>query len=329
MDDYRMLIRRTGGPEVIEREAIAPSPSRPGPGEARVRHHAIGLNFIDIYRRSGLYPIDLPAGMGSEAAGVVEAVGAGVDGFAPGDRVAYATGPLGAYATVRTMPAADLIPLPDGIGFDVAAAAMLKGLTAAFLAEPCAKVQPGQAVLVHAAAGGVGSILVQWLKALGATVIAHAGSAEKAARAADLGAAHALSCPMGELAAQVRALTAGAGVAVAFDGVGKASWEASLGSVARRGLIVSYGNASGPVPPFDALALMRAGSIFVTRPTMLDYMHSPEERRALARRLFEKIAGGLRVPIGARFALADAAEAHRELEARQTWGATIFTPDQP
>ncbi len=327
MDDYRMLIRHTGGPEVIEREAITPSP--PGAGEARVRHRAIGLNYIDAYRRSGLYPVELPAGMGNEAAGVVEAVGDGVEGIAPGDRVAYATGPLGAYATVRTMPAADLIPLPDGIDFDVAAAAMLKGLTTAFLTEPCAKVQPGQVVLVHAAAGGVGSILVQWVKALGATVIAHAGSADKAARAAELGAAHSLSCPMEELAAQVRALTAGEGVAVVFDGVGKASWEASLGSVARRGLIVSYGNASGPVPPFDALTLMRAGSIFVTRPTMGDYMSAPEERRALAQLLFERISGGLSVPIGQRFDLADAAEAHRRLEARKTWGATIFTPSQP
>ena len=327
MDDYRMLIRRTGGPEVIERESIAPSP--PGPGAARVRHRAIGLNFIDAYRRSGLYPVELPAGLGTEAAGVVEAVGDGVEGLAPGDRVAYATGPLGAYATVRTMPAAELIPLPKEIDFEIASAAMLKGLTAAFLAEPCAKVQPGQVVLVHAAAGGVGSILIQWLKALGAIVIAHTGSAEKAAHAAELGAAHSLSCPMEQLAGQVRALTNTEGVAVVFDGVGKASWDASLGSVARRGLIVSYGNASGPVPPFDALTLMRAGSIFVTRPTMTDYMSTPAERHALAARLFEMIAGGLLVPIGQRFALADAAEAHRRLEGRSTWGATVFIPDQP
>jgi NADPH:quinone reductase len=327
MDDFRMMIRRTGGPEVIEREAVVPT--GPGPGEVRVRHRAIGLNFIDTYRRSGLYPVDLPAGMGTEAAGVIEAVGDGVEGFAPGDRVAYATGPLGAYATVRTMPAAELVPLPDTIDDATAAAAMLKGMTAGFLAEPCAKVQPGQTVLVHAAAGGVGSILVQWLKAIGATVIAHAGSAEKAEQAATLGAAHALSCPMEDLAAEVRRLTDGEGVAVVFDGVGRASWAASLACVARRGLIATYGNASGPVPPFDALTLTRAGSIFVTRPTLGDYIHTPAERRALAERLFARIAGGLAVPIGQRFALGDAAEAHRRLEARSTRGATVFTPDQP
>ena len=327
MDDYRMLIRRTGGPDIIEREAVGPTP--PGPGEARVRHRAIGLNFIDAYRRAGLYPVELPAGMGTEAAGVVEAVGDGVEGIKPGDRVAYATGPLGAYATVRTMPASHLIPLPEGVDDEVAAAAMLKGMTAAFLVGPCAKVDAGQAVLVHAAAGGVGSILVQWLRAIGATVIAHTGSAEKAEHAARLGATHALSCPMGELAAKVRDITQGEGVAAVFDSVGKASWEASLASVARRGILVTFGNASGPVPPFDALALMRAGSIFVTRPTLFDYAHTPEEGRALARSLFERIAQGLTVPIGQRFVLADAAEAHRRLEARQTVGATVFTPHQP
>lgn len=327
MDDFRMLIRRTGGPDVIEAEAISPTP--PGPGEARVRHRAIGLNFIDAYRRAGLYPVDLPAGMGTEAAGVVEAVGDGVEGLTPGDRVAYVSGPLGAYATVRTIAASHLIPLPDSIDDDTAAAAMLKGMTTAFLVGPCGRVQPGQAVLVHAAAGGVGSLLVQWLKTIGAVVIAHAGSPEKAERATRLGATHALSCPMDELAAQVREITNGAGVATVFDSIGKASWEPSLASVAPRGLIVTFGNASGPVPPFDALTLMRAGSIFVTRPTLADYMRTPEESRVLARQLFEKLAGGLSVPIGQRFALADAGEAHRRLEARQTVGATVFTPRQP
>lgn len=324
MDDFRMMIRRTGGPEVIEREAVAPS--APSAGEVRVRHRAIGLNFIDTYRRSGLYPVDLPAGLGSEAAGVIEAVGDGVEGFAPGDRVAYATGPVGAYATVRTMPAKELVHLPDDIDDETAASAMLKGMTAAFLIEQCAKVRPGDAVLVHAAAGGVGSILVQWLKAIGTTAIAHAGSPEKAAQAKALGAAHALSCPMDALAAEVRALTGGRGVPVVLDGVGKASWEASLGSVARRGMIVSYGNASGPVPPFDALTLMKTGSIFVTRPTLGDYAHTPEERRALADRLFAMIRGGIAVPVGQRLALGDAAEAHRRLEARQTTGATVLLP---
>lgn len=324
MDDFRMMIRRTGGPEVIEREAV--SPTTPDAGEVRVRHHAIGLNFIDTYLRSGLYPVDLPAGLGSEAAGVIEAVGDGVRGFSAGDRVAYATGPVGAYATVRTMPAAELVHLPDDIDDETAASAMLKGMTAAFLVEQCAKVQPGDAVLVHAAAGGVGSILVQWLSAIGATVIAHAGSPGKAAQARELGAAHALSCPMSELSGEVRALTGGHGVPVVLDGVGKASWEASLGSVARRGLIVTYGNASGAVPPFDALTLMKAGSIFVTRPTLGDYMRTPDERRALADRLFAMIRQGLAVPVGQRLSLADAAEAHKRLEARQTTGATVLLP---
>jgi len=327
MHDFRMLIRRAGGPDVIESEAIAPTP--PGLGEARVRHGAIGLNFIDAYRRSGLYPQEYPAGMGSEAAGIVEAVGEGVEAIAPGDRVGYISGPLGAYATVRTLPAEHLIPLPDAIDDETAAAAMLKGMTAAFLAGPCSKVQAGQTVLVHAAAGGVGSILVQWLAGMGVTVIAHAGSPEKAGRAAALGAAHALSCPMDELAAQVRAITGGAGVPIVFDSVGAASWAASLGAVARCGLLISYGNASGPVPPFDMLTLMRTGSVFVTRPTMLDYMPTPALRRAFAGQLFEKIASGLSVPIGQRFPLAEAGEAHRRLEARETVGATVLMPQQP
>jgi NADPH2:quinone reductase len=324
MDDFRMLTRRTGGPEVIERESV--TPPDPGPGEVRVRNRAVGLNFIDIYRRAGLYPVELPAGLGTEAAGVVEAVGDGVTDFALGDRVAYVNGPLGAYATVRAMPTTNLIALPDAIADDTAAAAMLKGMTAAFLIGPCAKVEAGQTVLVHAAAGGVGSILVQWLKAIGAEVIAHAGSPEKAARAADLGAAHALSCPLEELAGAVRDITGGKGVATIFDGVGAASWSASLGSIARRGLIASFGNASGPVPPVDVLALMRAGSVFLTRPTMGDYMQTPEDRNGLANALFSRLSSGLSIPIGQSFPLADAAEAHRRMEGRQTWGSTILHP---
>ena len=325
MGDFRMMIRQTGGPEAIERETIAPT--EPGKGEARVRQHAIGLNFIDIYQRSGLYPVDLPSGIGGEAAGVVEAIGEGVEDIAVGDRVAYAGGSPGAYATVRTLDAGLLVPLPDAISDETAAAAMLKGMTAAYLIGPCARVEQGQAVLVHAAAGGVGSILVQWLSAIGATVIAHAGSSEKAAQAKALGATHVLSCPMEQLASAVRTLTGGAGVATIFDGIGKASWQASLGATARRGLIVSYGNASGAVPPFDVLALMRAGSIFVTRPTLADYAHSPAERRALAAHLFEKIAAkDVSIMIGQRFSLADAAEAQRAMAARETTGSTILLP---
>ena len=240
-----------------------------------VRHEAVGLNFIDTYHRSGLYKLPLPSGLGGEAAGVVEAVGEGVTGFREGDRVGYFTGPLGAYATHRTIAADRLVKLPDSISFEQAAAAMLKGCTAEYLIERCARVEAGQTVLVHAAAGGVGSILVQWLKAIGATVIAHAGDSRKAAMAKELGADHALCCPMDALAAEVRALTDGQGVPVVLDGVGAASWKASLGSVARRGLIVTYGNASGPVPPFTALDLLSAGSIFVTRPTLADYCRTP------------------------------------------------------
>lgn len=325
MADFRMMIRQTGGPEAIERETI--TPSEPGKGEARVRQNAVGLNFIDIYQRSGLYPLDLPSGMGSEAAGVVEAIGEGVEGIAVGDRVAYAGGPPGAYATVRTLDAGLLVPLPGAISDETAAAAMLKGGTAAYLVGPCAKVEKGEAVLVHAAAGGVGSILVQWLTAIGARVIAHAGSPEKAEHARSLGAAETLSCPMDQLADAVRRLTGGTGVATVFDGIGKASWAASLGAVARRGLIVSYGNASGAVPPFEMLALMRAGSIFVTRPTMADYARTPAERRDLAAGLFERIAAGdVSIMIGQRFSLADAADAQRAMAARKTTGSTILLP---
>jgi NADPH2:quinone reductase len=322
---YAVVIERTGGPEVLEvREIAVP---RPGPGELLVRHEAVGLNFIDTYHRTGLYPVDLPSGLGNEAAGVVEAVGEGVTGFAPGDRVATFTGPLGAYSTHRTVRAARAVKLPDGVSAEAAAAVMLKGTTAEYLIERCARVQPGQAVLVHAAAGGVGSILVPWLKAVGASVIAHAGSEEKAAIAEWLGADHALSGPMDSLASEVRALSGGRGVDVAFDGVGAASWQASLGAVARRGLIVSYGNASGPVPPFSALDLLRAGSIFVTRPSLPDYATTPEEMRASAARLFEMMESGVvKAEIGQRFPLREAAEAHRALESRATTGSTVLIP---
>jgi NADPH2:quinone reductase len=325
MSDFRMIVRRHGGPEAIEREEIGASD--PGAGEVRLRQSAIGVNFIDTYHRTGLYPIDLPSGLGTEAAGVVEAVGAGVEGIREGDRVAYAGGSPGSYATVRTLPADLLVPLPEAIDDRTAAAAMLKGMTAAYLIGPCARIEAGQTVLVHAAAGGVGSILVQWLAAMGVTVIAHAGSQEKATRAGELGAHHALCCPMDALAEQVRAITGGKGVEVVFDGVGKASWEASLGSVAVRGMLVTYGNASGPIPPIDALALSRAGSIFVTRPTLAHYARDASERRALAGVLFDRIANSaVTVPIGQTFALADAADAHRALESRSTTGSTILLP---
>jgi NADPH:quinone reductase len=324
-DPYAFILRDTGGPEMLQAEHMdVPSP---GPGEVLVRHEAVGLNFIDTYHRSGLYKLPLPSGLGGEAAGVVEAVGEGVSRVREGDRVGYFTGPLGSYATHRAVDAERLVKLPDSIGAEEAAAVMLKGCTAEFLIERCARVQPGQAVLVHAAAGGVGSILVQWLKAIGATVIAHAGDSRKAALATELGADHALCCAMDDLAAAVRALTDGKGVPVVLDGVGAASWSASVGAVARRGLVVTYGNASGPVPPFTALDLLSAGSIFVTRPTLADYCRTPEEMAASAARLFEMVGkGAVTARIGATFHLLQAADAHRALEARTTTGSTVLIP---
>jgi len=319
---YRLIFRKTGGPEVIEAEPLGAL--EPGPGEVLVRHQAIGLNFIDTYHRTGLYKLPLPSGLGSEAAGTVEAAGEGTD-FREGERVAYALGPPGAYATHRLLPADRLVRLPDSIDAETAAAAMLKGCTAEFLIERCARVKAGDWVLVHAAAGGVGSILVPWLKAIGARVIAHAGSAEKAAMAADRGADHALSCPFDELADEVQRLTGG--VRIVLDGVGAASWAASLASLKRRGLMVSFGNASGPVPPVSPLELSRAGSLFLTRPTLGDYVAEPGELQAAAARLFEMIgSGAVPVRIGARFPLAEAAEAHRALEARRTIGSTLLVP---
>jgi NADPH:quinone reductase len=324
-DPYAFILRETGGPDRLEAEHI--DVPRPGPGEVLVRHEAVGLNFIDTYHRSGLYKLPLPSGLGGEAAGVIEAVGEGVSSFREGNRVGYFTGPLGAYSTHRTIDADRLVMLPESIGCEQAAAIMLKGCTAEFLVERCARVESGQAVLVHAAAGGVGSILVQWLKALGASVIAHAGDSRKAAQAKELGADHALCCPPDELAAQVRTLTDGKGVPVVLDGVGAASWKASLGSVARRGMGVTYGNASGPVPPFTALDLLGAGSIFVTRPTLADYCKTPEEMRASAARLFEMVEkGAVTIRVGATFPLLKAADAHRAIEARATTGSTVLIP---
>jgi NADPH2:quinone reductase len=324
MARYRLIIRGTGGPEVIEREELGALV--PGSGEVLVRHQAIGLNYIDTYHRSGLYPLKLPSGLGSEAAGIVQAAGAGA-GFEKGDRVAYALAPPGAYATHRLIAADRLVRLPDDVAAESAAAVMLKGCTAEMLVERCARVRAGEWVLVHAAAGGVGSILVPWLKAVGAQVIAHAGSAEKAAIAGGLGADQALSCPFEELVGKVREITDGDGVRAAFDGVGAASWAASMASLGRRGLMVSYGNASGPVPPFSPLELARGGSLFLTRPTLGDYVATREELQASAARLFEMIrSGAIPVRIGARFPLADAADAHRALESRATTGSTLLIP---
>jgi len=325
--DFHMVARTAGGPEVIEREDLAELAY--GPSEVQVRTTAIGVNFIDTYHRSGLYPVAAPAPLGMEASGIVERVGDGVTGISEGDRVTMLLDRPGAYATKLVVPADRVIRLPDGIADEIAAASLLKGLTAWMLAEPCSKLQPGQNALVHSAAGGVGMLLVQWLKKIGIRVIAHTGTSEKAVRARMLGADEALSCPFDALATEVGRLTGGRGVDVVLDGVGAASWAASLAATAPRGLIVTYGNASGPVPPFSPQELNKAGSLFLTRPKLYDYIAEPGALQKAAGRLFGMIAdGALKVEIGQRFLLDRAADAHRALEARQTTGSTILIPKQ-
>lgn len=319
------MIERTGGPEVIgwvERDLPLPAP-----GEVRVRHMAVGLNFIDTYHRGGLYPVPLPSGLGSEASGVIEAVGAGVTTFVVGDRVATFGPTLGAYATERNVAADSLFKLPETIDFDTAAAVTLKGATAEFLIERCARVEPGMTVLVHAAAGGVGQLLVQWLKHVGATVIGTVGSVEKAARIRALGADHVVEYRKQDIAEYVREVTGGAGASVVFDGVGGSTWSASLKSAARCGLVVSFGNAGGPVEGVNLATLNQHGSLFVTRPKLFDYYVSPTQRAAGMNRVFDLLASGvLSVEIGQRFALEDAAQAHRAIEAGETTGSTLLIP---
>ncbi|MES3084239.1 quinone oxidoreductase family protein [Sphingomonas faeni] len=319
------FIERTGGPEVIQWRDVELPP--PGKGEVWMRNTAVGLNYIDTYHRSGVYPIDLPSGLGSEAAGVVMAVGEGVTDFAPGDRVGTFGPSRGAYATERNVSADQLFKLPDTLDDQTAAAILLKGCTAEFLVERCAKVQAGQTVLVHAAAGGVGHILVGWLKAIGATVIASVGNEDKATRTRKAGADHVILHKSEDIAARVREITDGKGVPVVLDGVGRATWDASLDSAARRGLIVSYGNAGGVVDGVNIGVLARKGSLFVTRPTLFDYYVTPEERQAGIARLFAMLDSGAVTPeIGRTFPLEEAAAAHRAIEAGETSGSTILLP---
>lgn len=316
---------RTGGPEVIEwREVELPAP---GLGEVTVVHSAVGLNYIDTYHRRGIYPLALPSGLGLEAAGTVAAVGEGVSILREGDRVATFGPAMGAYATARNVPAASLFVLPGAISDDVAAAVMLKGCTAEFLAERCARIAPGDAVLVHAAAGGVGLILVQWLKAMGTTVIGTVSSAAKVDAARAAGADHIIRYDSEPVAARVRELTGGAGVRVTYDGVGMDTWEASLDATGRRGLIVSYGNASAPVTGINLGVLAQKGSLYSTRPTLFDYYADPAERAAGAERLWAMITDGkITVTIGQRYPLLEAARAHADLEARATTGSTLLVP---
>lgn len=316
---------RTGGPEVLCLEEV--EVGQPAPGEARVRHHAAGLNFIDTYHRSGLYPLPLPSGIGLEGAGVVEAVGDGVRDIVVGDRVAYTGGPVGAYSEVRCLPAERLLKLPTALSFDTGAAMMLQGLTAAYLLRRTYRVQPGDAVLIHAAAGGVGLIACQWAKALGATVIGTVSTEEKAEQARRHGCDHVIFYTREDVAKRVRELTGGEGVAVAYDGVGKDTFMASIDSLRVRGMMVSFGNASGPVPAFEPLLLSQKGSLFFTRPILAHHTAKRDELLDLGGELFELVLSGkVKIEVNQRYALADAAQAHRDLEARKTIGSTILVP---
>ena len=322
---HAIRIHQTGGPEVLCWEEVdVPAPAA---GEVTVRHHAVGLNFIDTYHRTGLYPLPLPAGIGLEGAGVVEAVGDGVTEVKVGDRVAYAGGPVGAYAEVRNIPAHRLLKLPENIGFNTAAAMMLQGLTAAYLLRRTYRVQPGDAVLIHAAAGGVGLIACQWAKALGATVIGTVGSPAKAELARAHGCDHVINYSTENFTQRVREITGGEGVPVVYDGVGKDTFMGSLDSLRPLGMLVTYGNASGPVPPFDLLLLSQKGSLFVTRPTIVHYTAKRADLEALGTELFDVVASGkVRIEVNQTYALKDAAQAHRDLEARKTTGSTILLP---
>ncbi len=320
-----VVLDRPGGPEVLALTVV--DPGQPGVGEIRVRHTAIGVNYIDIYHRAGVYPLPPHSGLGLEAAGVVTAIGPEVLDFAVGDRIAYCWGPVGAYATERLIAADRVGPLPDGISDESGAAVMLKGCTTEFLVDRCAKVEAGQTVLVHAAAGGVGQLLVQWLRDAGARVIATAGSDAKAAIARNCGADEVIMYRTDPVAETVAAMTDGVGVDVVFDGVGRDTWHGSLKSLKRRGLLVAFGSASGPVTGVDLGILASEGSLFVTRPTLLDYAVTVEERRLAAAQLWSRLMDDrLTVSIGQRFSLSEAAEAHRALEARTTTGSTILRP---
>jgi NADPH:quinone reductase len=318
-------IDRAGGPEVLEL-IHAPIPT-PGPGQVLVQHAAMGLNFIDVYQRTGLYPLGYPTGLGLEAAGVVEAIGEGVTRFRIGDRIAYANGPPGAYAEAHVVAEDRAVHVPADIPLETAAAVMLKGMTAEYLVRRTFHVKPGDVILVHAAAGGVGQILCQWAKSIGATVIGTVGSEAKAELARSLGCDHVILYDREDIADRVKAITDGKGVAVAYDSVGKSTFEASLASLSRRGMLVLFGNASGPVPPFDPLRLSRGGSLYVTRPTLFDYVATVEELDQSAATLFEVIrSGAVKIEIGQTFPLAKIREAHKALEARKTTGSTILLP---
>lgn len=316
---------KTGGPEVLAYEDV--QVGDPGEGQARVRHHAIGLNFIDTYHRSGLYPLPLPSGLGLEAAGVVEAVGPGVDYLKAGDRVAYAGGPPGSYSEVRLIPADRLVKLPDGISFETAAAMMLKGMTTQYLIRSTFKVQAGQTVLFHAAAGGVGLIACQWLKALGATVIGTVGSDAKAELAKAHGCDHTIVYTRENFVERVKEITGGAKVPVVYDSVGKDTFMGSLDCLQPRGLLAVFGNGSGPVPAFDLGLLAARGSLYVTRPTLVTYTAKRADLVASANELFDVVLSGkVKIEVHQKLALKDAQQSHIDLESRKTTGSTVLIP---
>lgn len=316
---------QAGGPEVL-READLPVPT-PGPGQILIRQQAVGLNFIDTYQRSGLYPMTYPAVLGQEGAGVVEAVGEGVTRFAVGDLAGYGLGGLGGYADYKAIKAERAVKLPSGIDATTAAASLLKGMTAEFLIRRCAPVKAGDAVLIHAAAGGVGQILGQWARAIGCLTIGTVGSPDKVQLARDTGCDHVILYREEDVAARVREITGGAGVRAVYDGVGAATLDGSLASLGRRGSLVIFGNASGPAPAVDPLRLMRGGSLFLTRPGLADYVATSEELEDSAGALFALMAAGkIKVTVGATFPLSEARAAHEALEARATTGSTLLIP---
>ncbi len=317
-------IHEHGGPEVLRWEDV--EVGAPGPGQVRVKHSAIGLNYIDTYQRSGLYPLQLPLTLGMEGAGVVEELGEGVSDLAVGDRVAYPA-PLGSYAEARLAPADRMIKLPDGIGDQQAAAMMLQGLTVQYLIRQTHRVQAGETVLFHAAAGGIGLIACQWLKHLGSTVIGTVGSAEKAEFAKAHGCTHTINYREEDFVERVKELTGGEGVPVVYDGVGKDTFEGSLQCIAPLGLMVTFGNASGPVPAFELGRLAPLGSLFITRPTLMTYSAKRADLEAMAAELFEVVlSGAVKIEINQTYPLAETAQAHRDLEARKTTGSTVLLP---
>lgn len=329
MSEKAVVIEQPGGAEQLK--LVDVDVGAPGPGEIRIRHAACGLNYIDVYHRNGTYPLPLPARLGMEGAGVVEAVGEGVTHLQPGDRAAYASQPPGAYATARVMPAKAVLKLPDDIPFDTAAAMMLKGLTVQYLLRrtlPQGGLQAGDFVLFHAAAGGVGLIACQWARALGLQLIGTAGSDEKCALALAHGATHAINYrSQPDFAAQVRDITGGRGVKVVYDSVGADTWEGSLNSLAPFGLLASFGGASGPVPPVNIGTLAAKGSVYVTRPTLFTHIATRESTQAMGDDLFAMVGSGqVRIRIDRRYALGDAAQAHRDLEARQLLGSAVLLP---